>query len=373
MTYRLRIFCTLAWASALLVMSLTAAPSLSAQVEVLAIDRSTGTVAALSPGLIPIGTVALPVPADGFGIAVNTAGTLAAVTNFSSNRVDFLDLTVSPPVVSGSSVSTVLTTAPFVALFPEDLVFSPDGACLLVSDGIPGYVASIDVTNRTLVTSLTTVQSQAVEFIPNNSNNIVLTADRSGNLIHVLTLGTGCALNDTGTAIATPGDAPINITGLPNGQRALVAHRDGTVGVLSISGSTVSFSSSFVIGTQAASSPFPSRVQSIAVLPNGSRAYAYQSGATGATAGKVEVLNIDASNNVTDSGIGIAVGPNSGFLGVELIATDGNHVFVSTTSGVSSIGVMSNKVASTVVTGSVPTGIAVSGSFRPHPLPPPNP
>jgi hypothetical protein len=319
---------------------------------VLVIDRSTGTVKALDPGLALIGTTTLPTTADPLGIAVNPAGTLAAVTNFLNKRVDFLDLTVSPPVVALPSVSTAL-------LDPEDLVFSPDGACLLISDGRPGYVASINVASRTLVTSLTTVQSQAVEFIPYNPNNIVLTADQVGNKIHVLTLGAGCVLTDTGTTVATPGDAPKNITALPNGQGALVAHRDGTVGVLSISGSTVGFTGSFVIGTLDIFPPFPSEVQSFVVLGNGSRAYAYQ-----ANRGNVEVLNIDASNNVSDSGVGIPISTNSALLGVELIATDGNSVFVSTGTGTSSINVALNQVSHTVAAGAVPTGIAVAGNFQ---------
>jgi DNA-binding beta-propeller fold protein YncE len=191
-------------------------------------------------------------------MAVNPTATLAAVSNFNSNRVDFLDLTVSPPVVSGASVSTVISAGPpEVALFPEDLVFSSDGACLIVSDGIPGFVASIDVAGRTLVTSLTSLESQAVEFVPNNANNLVLSADRDGNAIHVLTLGAGCVLTDTGTALTTPGSGPINITALPNGLRALVGHREGTVGILSISGATVSFSGSFVLGTLDNAAPFP--------------------------------------------------------------------------------------------------------------------
>jgi DNA-binding beta-propeller fold protein YncE len=345
----------------MVVLCLTLVASLSAQVEVLVADRSTGTVAVLDPGLTPIGTATLPASADPLDIAVNPARTLAAVANFSSSRVDFLDLTVSPPVVALPSVSTAL-------LEPEDVVISPDGACLLISDGRPGYVASINVASRTLVTSLTTVQSQAVEFIPNNPNNIVLTADQVGNKIHVLTLGAGCSLTDTGVTVAAPGSAPKNITALPDGQRALVAHRDGTVGVLRIDGSTVSFTSSFVIGILKADPPYTSEVQSFAVLGNAGRAYAYQ-----ANKGNVEVLNIDASDNVSDSGVSIPVPINSAFLGVELIGTDGNHVFVSTGTGVSSINVANNRMTSTVVTGSAPTGIAVTGSFPPHRLPPSHP
>jgi hypothetical protein len=85
------------------------------------------------------------------------------------------------------------------------------------------------------------------------------------------------------------------------------------------------------------------------------------------------VLNIDALDNVTDSGVSIQVPTNSALLGVELIATDGNHVFVSTHTGGASINVASDRVTSTVVTGSVPTGIAVTGSFPPHRLPRPHP
>jgi DNA-binding beta-propeller fold protein YncE len=91
---------TFARASAVAVLCLTLVAALPAQVQVLVADRSTGTVAALDPGLTPIGTATLPTSADPLGIAVNPAGTLAAVANFLTQRVDFLDLTVSPPVVT---------------------------------------------------------------------------------------------------------------------------------------------------------------------------------------------------------------------------------------------------------------------------------
>ena len=131
-------------------------------------------------------------------------------------------------------------------------MFSPDGACLLVSDGRPSFLLSVDVANRTVVTSLSSLQAQAVEFVPNNANNIILAADLTNNEIHVLTLSAGCALTE-GTPVATPGTGPRNIAALPNGQIALVAHNDGTIGVLSINGSSVSFSTSFIIGGNTAS------------------------------------------------------------------------------------------------------------------------
>lgn len=328
-------------------------------VGVLVADHvSGGGVTVLDASLALIGTVTLPSSptANPIGIAVNPAGTLAAVSNFLANRIDFLDVTASPPAVTGASVSF---TSP--ALFPEDLVFSSDGACLLVSDGRPGFVASVDVTNRTVVTSLSDVQSQAVEVIPNNPDNLVLTADQLGNVIHALTLGAGCALTDTGTAVPTTGTGPTNITALPNGQRALVSNLDGTIDVLGISGSTVSVIASLGLpGATPGITPSSGRAQSIAILPSGSRAYVYQ-----AVAGNVEVLTIDSSNTIADSGVGIPVPPNGNILGVELIATDGDSVFVSTTAGVSAIDVLTNQVTGSATAGSQPAGIAVQGTPSP--------
>ena len=338
---------------------LAAGSSLRAQVSLLVTDRTNGAVTVLDRGLTVVGTVALPSSpsaADATGVSLNPAQTLAAVSNFNTNRIDFLDLTVSPPVVSGASVTF---TSP--ALFPEDMVFSPDGACLLVSDGRPGAVASVDVVNRVVVSSLPTVQSQAVEFIPNNPNNIVLTADQVGNVIHVLTLGAGCTLTDTGTTVATPGTGPRNVTALPDGTVALVSHQDGPIGILSISGTTVSFTGSFSLG---AANPV-NRVQGIALNPGLGQAYAYQ-----CETGNVEILNIDSSDNVTDSGVGVA-GPVSSLclLGVKQIATDGKSAFVSAGTNVSAINVTVNKVTGTYAPGSTLAGMAVKGSFpvrKPH-------
>lgn len=97
MTYKRKIGAllrrTLTRTSAIAMLCVTLASARSAQIQVLVADKSAGTVKAFDPSLATIGTVTLPAPADPIGIAVNPAGTLAAVTNFTNNRVDFLNPT----------------------------------------------------------------------------------------------------------------------------------------------------------------------------------------------------------------------------------------------------------------------------------------
>ena len=354
-----------AFLSAIILALMASAPALA---QVLVTNKSVGTVLEFNNSLTQlITTLTLPSTADPIGIAINPAQTLAAATNFTNNRVDFLDLTVSPPALSGSSVSTV---SGGVSAFPEGLVFSPDGNCLVMSDGRPfvpgtGVVSSINVTTRALVSLKTGIESEAIEYIPNNPNNLVLTADLQENKIHVLTLGPDCSLTDTGTAIAIPGSGPRGITAFPSGQRALVSNNDGSVSVLSISGSTVSLLTSFNLPGATPGVAGIGRVQSILLNPNGTLAYAFQ-----CKAGNIEVLTIDSSNNVADSGTGIAVSPGACYLGVHQMATDGAHLFLSTNpeltpantvSGITSINLVDNTIAGSV-TITDPHGIAVRGA-----------
>ena len=105
-------------------------------------------------------------------------------------------------------------------------------------------------------------------------------------------------------------------------------------------------------------------------MPNGSKAYAYQCGT-----GNVELLNIDSSNNVADSGISIPVSTSRCLFGTEQLATDAQSVFLSTSgpitvpntppvtfTGITAINVRSNKVTAKAITGA-PGGIAVKGSI----------
>jgi hypothetical protein len=354
-----------AFAVSTIVLTLAASTSALAQQEVLVANKSVGNVLVFNDSLTTqTATITLPSTADPIGIALNPAGTLAAVTNFSNNRVDFLDLTVNPPALSGSSVST---TSGGLSVFPEDAAFSADGKCLVMSDGRPfvagtGIVGSINVTTRTLVSLVTATESEAVGIFP---NNLVLMADLQEDKIHALTLGADCSLT-AGTDIAMPaGSGPRNITSFASGQGALVSNSDGTVGVLSISGATVTLVTSLNLPGASAGSVSTGRVQSILLNPSGTFAYAFQ-----CKAGNIEALTIDSSNNVADSGTGIAVSPSACFLGVPQLASDGSHLFVSTNpastpdntvSGITSINLVDNTIVGSV-TITDPNGIAATGA-----------
>jgi|SRR5215469_4415576 len=91
-------------------LSLVASSALFAQkAQLLVTDTSAGTVTVFDPGLGVIATITLPPPASGalntIAVAVNPSKTLAAVSNFNANRIDFLDLTVTSPVLTGTSVN----------------------------------------------------------------------------------------------------------------------------------------------------------------------------------------------------------------------------------------------------------------------------
>ena len=150
-------------------------------------------------------------------------------------------------------------------------------------------MTSINVANRTLVSFLTNLESNAIEFIPNNSNNLVLAADLLEDKIHVLTMGSDCSLTNTGTVTMPAGSQPRNISAFAGGQLALTSNNDGTVSVLSISGSTVTLLTTFSLPGANPGGISTSSVQSILLHPSGTLAYAFQ-----CKAGNIELLAIDA-------------------------------------------------------------------------------
>jgi hypothetical protein len=326
---------------------LVAALPLAAQ-NLLVANLDSGTVSVFGPSLTLTGTYTVPAPSQPIAVAWSSAAGLAAVSNFNPNfppsnagRIDFFNPASNPPTTVGASVSTDPISA-------EDLVFSPNGACLIVTDGAFGdHVVSINVGTRTVVTILQTGgNNEAVEFIPNNVNNIILTADFFSNSIYALTMAPNCALTHYGT-VSLPA-SPGNITALPNGLRALVANADGSVSVLSISGIAVDLVNTLSIGGSA---------QSIAVLPSGTKAYVSRCHGNGG----VQVLTIDSSNNVTDSGINIPTSGNNCYFGVNQAVTDGNKVFVTGFTNVQIIAVGSTTVSGTITAGRGPAGLAMTG------------
>ena len=269
-----------------------------------------------------------------FDAAINPAGTLAAVSNNLTGFASFYNLTVNPPVPFGPPVTPA----------GGDLVFSLDGGCLLA--GLNGSVFAFDAVARALRSSIPGVTASGVAV---TAPNFVLVGDNVTHRVRVLAITPwpACALADTGSSLVVSGASgdPYFVAVTPNGLRVLVANAfAGTVLVLGFTGPALA-----PMNTIPLSSPL-----AITVLPNGTKAYVYH-------AGGVRVLDIDGSNNVTDTGIDIPAGGGATGQGARQIVTDGTSVFLTTATGVGVIDVATNKIIASLPTADFALGMDVKG------------
>lgn len=239
--------------------------------------------------------------------AVTPDGRTAVVSIFEAARVTFLDLLTSTPTITGS------VTTPMAA---EDIAIrcSPDCFALIADGGSSTTVVSVDIAGKKIASTLNLpVTTEGITVTPAGQ---VLINSFSAGTVRVASVSATGILSDTGVSVSSGGGGPINVTVSPNSRVALVANVNaGSIGVQAIA---VNGTVSFVKTISGFSSP-----QSIAFTPDGTRAYVLLTG------GQVGVLNIDAANNVTDSGTRITI-PNTigtNFFGVDQIAvTNGGKV-----------------------------------------------
>jgi DNA-binding beta-propeller fold protein YncE len=266
----------------------------------------------------------LPTGAVPLGAAVTPDGRVGIVTNFGGGSLTFIDLTANPPVTSGT-----LATAPQLTN-PAAIAVTPNGRFGVVLDGggATSNAVSVDILQQRIVSTLPmgglTIPS-GVAITPDGA--FALVVDEIQNQVLVLAIGADGTLSDTGRNVSLGGTGGLatTIAITPDGRRALVVNSfANSVNVLGIAGGVVS--NIGVVANLGNSS------SGIAVTPDGTKAYVSDGfGSTGAT---VAVLQIDANDNVTDTGRRIAIAsdslPVAGF-GVAGIAVtpDGTRLWIS--------------------------------------------
>src|SRR6185295_13170526 len=163
---------------------------------------------------------------DVIDTAVTPDGTTAVVTSFSSARATILDLTTSPPTVTGT------LTTPMAA---EDVAITcaPNCFAVVADGGNASTIISIDIAGKRIASTLNLPVS--AEGITVTSSGLVLVNSFTGNTIRVVSLSSTGILSDTGVSVSSGGIGPINVTVSPNGRIALVANlNSSSVGVLQV-------------------------------------------------------------------------------------------------------------------------------------------
>jgi YVTN family beta-propeller protein len=298
----------------------------------------------------------IPVGSGPLGATVTPDGRIGVVCNFNGGTMTFLDLTVDPPVVTGT-----ITTSPEIP-FPESITVTPDGRFGIVADGDgESDVVSVDLKLRTVVGKVAGVPSnQGIAVTPDGS--LVLVLSSNTNQVSVLTIDANGALADTHQRVTLAGVAggPRSIAVTPNGRRAIVTDSSKSiVTILSISGSTVTN----VGAVGSLGSPQIFNTSGVAITPDGKKVYISNSRDS-----TIAVLAIDANDNVTDTGKRIAVpnGTPNTFYGVPGIAVtqDGTRLLISgyNTGRVSILDTATDTLLpASINVGSGPTGIGMSG------------
>jgi DNA-binding beta-propeller fold protein YncE len=249
-------------------------------------------------------------------VAVTPDGRTAVATSFSNQRVSFVDLSVSPPVVTGSLQAPI---------FAEDVHISvtPSGYAVVADGGNSTTVFSINIAAQQIVNSVQLpLSAEGITVLPDrgivliNSFNAPLVVGNEVRNVRVLNLAADGRLSDTGVTVPSGGVGAINLEPSPTGQLALVANwSSNSVGVVRIAldgtvsqGETVSMGAGF------------SAPQSIAFRADGRRAYVANDG------GLVRILDINADGVVTlltNDGVPVTItvgGSKTAYFGVDHLA-----------------------------------------------------
>jgi YVTN family beta-propeller protein len=287
-------------------------------------------------------TVVATIPTGGsnpIGVSMTPDGSRALIANFNSGTVTFLDLTATPPVVIGTPLATGGST--------ESVAITASGQfAVTAGNGANISVRSIDIATRTILSTLVTTAS-AVTITPDGRT--VILADFGLGRLQILSLSTAGVLTSTGVTVANAG-GPLSMAMAPNGRWALVSNfNNGDVSVLRISAA-----GAVTVGARI---PVCCSTTGVAITPDGTKAYV--TGTFG-----VAVLRVDAQDNVTDSGVRVAVPngvPNS-YFGVPGIAVGPNgRAYISNqfTNTITVLNTQTDTIVGTIAVGSGPAGIGV--------------
>ena len=229
--------------------------------------------------------------------------------------------------------------------------------------------SSFDIANRTLISALRIPFGSALAITPDDSTVIV--TDNSNNLFRILALSPDGLLTDTGNTVAynfigTTGGVVI----APNGHFALFTNRgNNTVAILRID---PAHNSSQTHNITLSGTPISICCQPFgaAFTPDGTKAYV-----TNSQSNDIAVLSIDAADNITDTGVRIAIpngviSPGAGSAASIVpgiaIGLDG-RAYISNTlqdsthsqSTITIVDTTTDKVIGTVPVGLFPSGIGV--------------
>jgi DNA-binding beta-propeller fold protein YncE len=291
------------------------------------------------------------------GATVTPDGRLGIIANFNSGTLTFIDLSVDPPVVSGT-----LNTSPGMPA-PESLAVTPDGRFGILADGGSTHnVIAVDLGQRSIISTVSSLPgNQGVAITPDGTQALVLSADT--RQVSVLTIGANGSLTDTGQRVTLAGIASgarcIAIT--PDGRRALVTDSSrGLVTILGINNGTVTNLGSIGnLGTITSNN-----TSGVAIALDGKKAYvsSYQDS-------KIAVLSIDANDDVTDTGLRVSIpnGTPNTFFGVPGLAVtpDGTRLFINgyNNGKVSLLDTSTDMLLPVTITvGTHPMGIGMAGS-----------
>ncbi len=272
-----------------------------------------------------------------FDLAITPDGSRAVLAHPVS--VTTVNLLSVPPSIVGSVPLPTLG-------FPGDVSIACTGNGLAVVAaafsgpffGGPDMLATVDVATQTIISTLSVGRpdSSGLSFVsldvsPDNSL-VLLSFSRDSTVRPVLLTPTG-ELIDTGACVHSGGGNPSDIKISPNGRLALVANIfPPAVGVLDITGGSVSLRESI---------PLERAPVDFVFTPDGRTAYV-------AGAGQISVLEIDAFDNVTDTGTRIAGTQDVSFFGESVALTaDARHLLAIGTGGISVIDVATNTIVRT--------------------------
>jgi len=299
----------------------------------------------------------VPIGFGGYDVAVVPDGSTAIVstTGFGNQTLRFVDLVSSPPMEVGRidpsparGEVTVSCGNPGIAIITgRDL-----------TTGIHGLF-SLDVASQQFLDQLDlSFNATVVELTPDGLLALLAEGFQSA-LLHLVSISPSGLLTDTGTAIdlslPTSGfEEIVNISVSPNGQIGLVAQENKLISILSISGSAVVRVGSILLDN--------AKVQSIAFAPDGRKAYVMHDIAPVI----VSVLNIDALNTVTDSGIRISGVGSGGALdqaGLDqvVVTPDGKWLMVRPVNAVFVVDTATNNVVGSIPLQGIEGGIASIG------------
>jgi YVTN family beta-propeller protein len=308
-------------------------------------NTNSNTATVIDPSSTPPAVVATLSTGGSFPIGASETpdGTTALVSNFSSGSVTVIDLTKTPPVVRGTPIS--------IGTLTESSAITSDSRFAITADGSGSAtnVSAIDIASGAILSTVS-IPATAVAITPDNRT--VILGDDTFNRFSILSLSAQGILTDTGVRVPnTQGSGQRTIAVAPDGHFALNTNLSGSLTILKIDPVT-----GVTIG---GSVPLCCSPSGIVIAPNGSKAYASMTNST------VAVLNIDAADNVTDSGIRISIpgGTPQTFYGTPGIAVsaDGTRLYVSNpfSNTITLIDTATNTIVGTVPVGSGPAGIGV--------------